>query len=168
MTVVVLLWLIGTHRDVFPALVTMPKPKWHALAAGMACLTFGLAVLVAELLTSLLGIRHGTYSRPFLRAGYGWAGVILTICVQPAIIEELAFRGVILGSLRRVLRTRDAVIVSALMFAILHLGILNFPYLVLMGLLLGYVRIRSGSLYPCMLMHFLHNLFVVLLEAATR
>ena len=91
--------------------------------------------------------------------------IVVLICVQPAVIEELAFRGAILGVLRDLLGTREAVIVSALMFMILHLAILSFPHLLLVGLALGYLRVRTKSLYPCMVMHFTHNLLVILAEA---
>jgi membrane protease YdiL (CAAX protease family) len=60
--------------------------------------------------------------------------------------------------------TREAVLISALMFMVLHLAVLSFPHLLVIGLVLGYVRVRSGSLYPCMLLHFTHNLLVVLAE----
>lgn len=168
LTVVVFVWLIATVGYVGPALAARPKAKWYGAAAGLACVTFGLALVVLELLTEVLGVRQVGYSAPFLRAGYGWSAVILFVCVQPAIVEELAFRGVILGALRGVVGTRDAVVVSSLMFAFLHLGILSFPHLFLIGLMLGFLRVRSGSLYPCMLMHFLHNLLVVLSELWTR
>ncbi len=79
-------------------------------------------------------------------------------------IEELAFRGIIFGALRRVLEPMEAVLVSALMFMILHLAIASFPHLFAIGLLLGWLRMHTGSMYPGMLLHFLHNFLVVLSE----
>lgn len=84
--------------------------------------------------------------------------------MQPAVVEELAFRGVIQGALGRVLRMGEAVAVAALMFMILHLMPLSFPHLFLIGLAAGWLRARSGSLYPPMLLHFLHNGLVVASE----
>ena len=79
-------------------------------------------------------------------------------------VEELAFRGFIQSSLMRVLGTYESVFVSALMFGILHLSIPSMPHLFLIGVVLGWLRVRTGSLYPGMLMHLTHNLLVVLAE----
>jgi hypothetical protein len=86
------------------------------------------------------------------------------IAVQPAVFEELAFRGSIQSSMQGVLRRREAVVVTALMFAILHLQFLALPHLIVMGLMLGWLRQASGSLYPGMVLHFVHNLIVLLDE----
>ncbi|GAI96092.1 unnamed protein product, partial [marine sediment metagenome] len=100
----------------------------------------------------------------FAESGYSLGVVLLTVCVQPAIVEELAFRGILLEALRRSLGFKAAVVVSACMFMILHLNPLMFPHLFLLGLFLVWLRSWSGSLYPCMVMHFTHNLLCVLTE----
>ncbi|NQT11773.1 MAG: CPBP family intramembrane metalloprotease, partial [Planctomycetes bacterium] len=73
-----------------------------------------------------------------------------------------------LEALQGTLGPRDALIVSALMFMVLHVAVLSFPHLLLMGLVLGYLRMKSGSLYPCMVLHFTHNLLVILVEMGGR
>ena len=90
--------------------------------------------------------------------------VVLTICVQPAIFEELAFRGAIMSALGKFLSSTEVVFVSSAMFAILHLSIPSLPHLFLMGVALAYLRQWCGSLYPGMLLHFCHNFLVVLSE----
>ena len=49
------------------------------------------------------------------------------------------------------------VIVSALVFALAHLSVGEFPPLVVLGLGLAFVRLSSGRLFPCVLMHSLWN-----------
>ncbi len=51
----------------------------------------------------------------------------------------------------------ETIAVSALMFMILHLSPLGAPYLLLVGGLAGWLRLRSKSIWPCMLLHFVHN-----------
>ncbi|GBD37423.1 hypothetical protein HRbin36_02554 [bacterium HR36] len=95
--------------------------------------------------------------------------VVLT--VQPAIFEELFFRYLALGALYDALRGGGrqlamhlSVLLSAVMFAVAHLGQLVFvPYLLLVGLALGYLRLASGGLALPMLLHFLHNSAVLVL-----
>jgi membrane protease YdiL (CAAX protease family) len=98
-------------------------------------------------------------------AGQSIAWLALTICVQPAIFEELFFRYLTLGHLRSVMGVHAAVWVSSLIFGLAHLGVpLSIPALIVVGVALGYARVWSGSLLLPMLMHFAHNLVVVFLE----
>jgi membrane protease YdiL (CAAX protease family) len=86
------------------------------------------------------------------------------VAVQPAIFEELAFRGVILAGVQHVLSPMESVVVSALMFMIIHLAVPSFPHLFVLGLALGWLRVHTGSLYPGMLLHFTHNLLCIVFE----
>jgi membrane protease YdiL (CAAX protease family) len=161
---VILLWLLRLHRQVAPGLRHVGKWWWYPLCVALGLATFAVATGAVRVLVHLLHIEELQYARPLLEAGYGWPMVLLMVCVQPAVFEELAFRGAILEVLRGLLGLRDAIVVTALLFMVLHLAVLSFPHLLLIGLVLGYVRTRSGSLYPCMVLHFTHNLLVVLAE----
>ena len=87
------------------------------------------------------------------------------VCVQPGIIEEWYFRYVALGALRKPLGTHGAVWISGLMFGCAHiLNPIAIPYLILVGACLGYLRVWSGSLVLPMILHFTHNLVVVMSE----
>ena len=90
--------------------------------------------------------------------------IILDICVMPAIWEEIAFRGLIQTGLATAVKTREAIILTAVLFAIIHFSALSGIYLFGLGLVLGVLRHRSQSLVPGMLMHFFHNLAIVLVE----
>ena len=90
---------------------------------------------------------------------------VLAICVQPAIVEELFFRYLVLGSLLRATGVHGAVLISSVMFGIAHIGVpLSVPYLIVLGVALGYTRLGSGGLVVPMLMHFVHNGVVLYLE----
>lgn len=84
------------------------------------------------------------------------------ISLGPGLTEELAFRGFILTGLRSTLGPAPAVALTAVLFALVHLDplhvILAFPP----GLLLGYLVVRTGSLYPAILSHSLNNLWSTL------
>jgi membrane protease YdiL (CAAX protease family) len=91
--------------------------------------------------------------------------VWLSYCVQPAVIEELFFRGLALGCLRGTMSIHGAVLVSAIMFGMAHIyNPLGIPYLIFLGVVLGYARIASGGLILPILMHFGHNAAVLLIE----
>lgn len=85
-----------------------------------------------------------------------WLGWV-TIGLTPAICEELAFRGFILSGLRHQGHKWRAIIFSALMFGVAH-GILQQSIVSsLLGCVLGYLAIQSGSLWPGVVYHFTHN-----------
>ncbi len=81
---------------------------------------------------------------------------VLTAIVTP-IIEETAFRGVILARLDRVMAPRDAWLVQAAAFSVLHMEPMIFVSHFVMGLVFGWLRRRTGSLYPSMLTHAVWN-----------
>jgi membrane protease YdiL (CAAX protease family) len=89
---------------------------------------------------------------------------VLAIAVFPAVCEEILFRGVVLPSLARGLGGIGAVVASALMFGLIHLdlagGVVAFtriPFAILVGVGLGLLRVRSGSLVPPILGHAVLN-----------
>lgn len=82
---------------------------------------------------------------------------IATVCIVP-VVEEAVFRGVLLSGLLRRLQVAWAVVCSALVFGLVHLPDFKFawypvPTLVLFGLLLAWLRLRSGSLWPAITAH---------------
>lgn len=94
------------------------------------------------------------------------AGTILLVCVQPSIVEELFFRYLALGVLFRVTGLHTAVVVSSVMFAMVHIyNPIGTPYLFLAGVVFGYARVYGGLALP-MAMHFVHNFAVTAIEVA--
>jgi uncharacterized protein len=88
--------------------------------------------------------------------------VFLTICVQPAIVEELFFRYLALGHFRHIVGDQGAVWLSAAMFGLFHIfNPLGMPYLILAGAFFGYARLYSRSMALPMLLHLLHNVIVL-------
>jgi membrane protease YdiL (CAAX protease family) len=111
-----------------------------------------------------LGVPLVPVSAMFLEAGWPLWTAFLVISVMPAVFEELAFRGVIQSSLERVFNARDAWLIQAALFSVLHLAPMMFPSHFLMGLCFGYMRRRSRSIYPGMLLHACWNALVVVGE----
>ena len=94
----------------------------------------------------------------------------------PSMFEEVAFRGVILALFLRFYDQPKAVLFSALGFGAIHIfNLLNgrepvwvagqVVWAAILGLFYGYVTLKTGSLLPAMLVHYLGNLFVSALNA---
>lgn len=83
----------------------------------------------------------------------------LAVSIGPGVSEELAFRGLILAGFRSRYSPAAAVTLSALLFALTHIDplhvLLTFPA----GLWLGWLVVRTGSLYPAIAAHTLNNLW---------
>lgn len=94
---------------------------------------------------------------------------LVCLAMIPAVCEEFTFRGFLLSALERRMTWGAAVIITALLFGLFHVflrGTLTFERLLpstTMGLLLGVLCIRSGSIFPGMLLHFVHNGMLVTL-----
>ncbi|OWK45023.1 CPBP family intramembrane glutamic endopeptidase [Fimbriiglobus ruber] len=103
-----------------------------------------------------------------LGLAHQWWWAILLVCVQPAVVEELMFRHLLLGHLRPHLGLHGAVWISGVVFGMAHLGnIVGWPVLMLLGAAFGYARACSGSLALPIALHFLHNFAVLGIEAYT-
>lgn len=163
-SVLIVLWLIRYHRSCDLFLKNICSAWWFLGAAAAGCFTFIAAHYYADIVNSFFQMEGLLYSRVFLEADYGIWTIILFVCVVPGIFEELAFRGIIQGALMKNMGAIEAIIVSAFMFMLLHLTVLSFPFLFLMGIILGYFRYKTGSVYPGILMHFVHNFLVVMSE----
>jgi membrane protease YdiL (CAAX protease family) len=91
----------------------------------------------------------------------GYWGVVILIAIMPGVTEEVAFRGLLQTWLSAAVRPWRAVIFAAALFAALHCSIVSAPYLFAVGMLLGWVRKETGSLYPSIVLHALHNYIVI-------
>lgn len=80
----------------------------------------------------------------------------LAICVLPAIGEELLFRGAI-QSLFKGWGEWFSILVTSLLFSLLHRDISQLPSIFAMSVFLGYVAIRFNSLVPCICLHMGNN-----------
>jgi sodium transport system permease protein len=90
--------------------------------------------------------------------------MIVVLALIPAICEELAFRGFILSGLERQHRRRSAILLSALMFGFLHVLMSLFQQLfnaTLLGIVLALLAVRSRSILPGIIFHFLNNAMAV-------
>jgi membrane protease YdiL (CAAX protease family) len=82
-------------------------------------------------------------------------GSILALAVAPGCAEELAFRGALQGALEKIAGPRGAILVSAVLFGLIHLQPAGYrvPFAILLGLALGALRRRTGSVVPGMIAH---------------
>lgn len=87
----------------------------------------------------------------------------LTVAVLPALVEEFAFRGVVMGALRPYSEAL-AILVSSAAFALMHGNFVQLPFTFCCGLVFAFIDIKSNSLLPSIIVHFLNNGLSVLFD----
>ena len=111
-----------------------------------------------------LGVPTLKATDEYRRAGWPIGAAYLLVSVMPGIFEEIGFRGVIQSVLERTVDSREAWLIQAALFSVLHLSPIIFPSHFVMGLVFGYLRLRTRSLYPGMVLHASWNALVVFSE----
>jgi membrane protease YdiL (CAAX protease family) len=90
---------------------------------------------------------------------------LLAVALVPAVVEELACRGLLLGALRPRLGPAAAVALSALAFSALHLSLVRAAPTLLLGVVLAGVRLRARELWSPIVVHLLNNAIALLVLA---
>lgn len=94
------------------------------------------------------------------------------ICMLVPLTEEIIFRGAITGSLQRWLASPDtvkapslmkrhpalfAVLISSLLFSLGHMNPAQMPHAFVVGLLMGWLYVKTDSILLCFLVHWINN-----------
>lgn len=93
-------------------------------------------------------------------------GLLLYSVILAPICEELMCRGVTMSSAKRALPFWAANILQAFIFGLLHMNWLQGTYAFCLGLVLGYICEKSGTIYCSILLHMLFNFWGTSLEAS--
>ena len=88
---------------------------------------------------------------------------IISTAVVPAFAEEFAFRGILMGTLRR-FGDAFAIIASAIVFGAMHGNIVQVPFAFILGLVFAYVDCKTNSILPSIIIHFVNNFYAVMLD----
>ena len=139
---------------------------------GVCLLASGLWVIAFEVLKVLSDFGFGAISidrtEALEEAKAQFASIpfwmiFVTSALVPALAEEFFFRGYVLSAFRNRIAPLRAVLYSALIFGLFHvingsvLSLERFFPTTLLGLALGFVAIRTHSLWPGVLLHAIHN-----------
>lgn len=146
------------------------KTSWKIVMAsfGLGVLVFIFTVYASSFFNGLLGIvgyEHKGSSSSVSTWGQFFLAILCTALV-PAICEETLHRGLLLTG-NSMLGRGKSILLTGLMFGLLHLNIEQFFYAFLVGLLLGRLLYACHSIFPCMIVHFTNNALSVALSFAS-
>jgi len=83
--------------------------------------------------------------------------ILFAFALLPAICEELAFRGFILSGLRQMGRKWPAILLSSIFFGVTHGMLQQSLAACMLGMVIGFIAVQTGSLLPAIVFHFTHN-----------
>ena len=140
-------------------------PLWIAVAVLGALTIWTMPSFIAQELTPLLPGYESTnalVSRMLREASLGGRLVmILAVVASAPLLEELIFRGYLWRAIEIGLGRWAALVGTTLLFAVFHLDPIQAVALLPIALLLGWLRLESGSLVPSMATHLINNGFGV-------
>jgi membrane protease YdiL (CAAX protease family) len=89
---------------------------------------------------------------------------IISIAIFPAIFEEIMCRGVLFNESLKITRLKSTILITAILFTILHLSLISILWIFPLGLAFGYLRAKYDTMLYGMIGHFAYNTCVVLIE----
>lgn len=142
------------------------KKQVHPLEIlGIICLvpaTQYLSSVLATFVSIFFPSWMESYEQLLETSGLGenvtWLMFLYSVCMAP-ISEELIFRGVTLSIAKRAFPFWMANIIQACLFGIFHMNPLQGCYTFVIGLILGYICEKGGSIWHAIFFHFLFNLW---------
>lgn len=137
----------------------------------MGVLTFFINIIVSTFFTGI--IQFTGYQSPLVFSSgvlpdYSIANFfldVLLVAVLPAMCEEFMHRGLLLQGTKHMGFTKS-IIMSSVLFGLLHFNINQVSYAIVLGLIMGYVSVVAKNIWPAIIVHFTNNFISVYLDYA--
>lgn len=152
-------------------LVIFLKTKWTPLTRGyllskpwgtllwVALFSLG-TIIPLSFLYEQLGIEMDENTQQIITSMMKEPWGYVAVGILAPLAEEVVFRGAILRTLLGIMSKKNhwvAIMISAAIFGVVHANLAQFINALLMGLLLGWMYYRTGSLVPGILLHWVNN-----------
>jgi len=160
--------------SVFSSVITLIiflKTKWTPLTRGyllskpwgtlLWVVLFALGTIIPlSFLYEQLGIEMDENTQQIITSMMKEPWGYVAVGILAPLAEEVVFRGAILRTLLGIMSKKNhwvAIFISAALFGLAHFNAAQFINALLMGLLLGWMYYRTGSLVPGILLHWVNN-----------
>ena len=151
--------------------------KFHVKPVGIKTILISIAIGVIVFLLNIAISSFFSYILSLFGYVSGASGVttsaswsnfftsLITVAVLPTICEEFTHRGMLLSSYKT-LGLKKAVILSGIMFGLIHLNVGQFFYASIIGMILAVITLYSNSIIPAVIVHFMNNAISLYLSFA--
>ena len=162
--------LVSAFSSVITLIIFL-KTKWTPLTRGyllskpwgtlLWVVLFSLGTIIPlSFLYEQLGIEMDENTQQIITSMMKEPWGYVAVGILAPLAEEVVFRGAILRTLLGIMSKKNhwvAIIISAALFGLAHFNAAQFINALLMGLLLGWMYYRTGSLVPGILLHWINN-----------
>jgi len=162
--------LVSAFSSVITLIIFL-KTKWTPLTRGyllskpwgtllwVALFSLG-TIIPLSFLYEQLGIEMDENTQQIITSMMKEPWGYVAVGILAPLAEEVVFRGAILRTLLGIMSKKNhwvAIMISAAIFGIVHANLAQFINALLMGLILGWMYYRTGSLVPGILLHWVNN-----------
>lgn len=156
---------ISKEKTVYPLGLSLERACDQSVLSLLSILFLGTAFcFIASYVNSFLAPISEDASELLssdLDQGYKLVLMFISTAIIPAFVEELLFRGLILSQIKPYSEL-GAILISAILFGLMHQTTFQFFYTTVLGVILAVVRIKTGSIWACVLLHFFNNFISVI------
>ena len=170
---VIPIWLYKKYVDSEPGSVK----RDFRIRFNIHPLSYIIAIVLGVVVFIMTMIINGIYANILIALGYQYnisIGTIysheivlvmqlLTVAVFPGIFEEITNRGLLMKALGNIKNEKVIIIVTGIFFGLFHQFIAQFGYAVFGGIIFAIIVLRTGSIIPAMIMHFMNNALSIML-----
>lgn len=148
------------------------KMNWRIvlISFGLGFLCFILNVAVSSLFNGILTFTGYRFTSGEVDESYYTTAnfflQLLVICVAPGFCEEFLHRGILLQGIKHV-GFKKAILISSILFSLLHFNIQQCAYAFVIGLVLGFVSVVAKNIWPAIIIHFTNNAISTYLDFAS-
>lgn len=164
---VLVYFLYNTEQKNSVDIYNLPKSKelflFSVFTGLLVCSIGDRATSIISAYVSMAGVDFEKPETLDANTPMGWILQIVTYAVIPPLVEEFAMRGVVMQPLRKY-GDKFAIVVSAILFAVLHGNMVQIPFAFIAGLALGYFAIITDSIWTSVAIHCLNNLSATIIS----
>lgn len=145
--------------------VPRPAAPW-IVPAALSMIAVVMSALVVLPRVVPFPPEKNTFLDAYLRKPLGPAAVFLMVAIIAPLLEEFLFRGWMQRSLERRTTARNAIVITALAFGLVHIDLFGLPLRIAFGLASGYLAWSTRSIWPSVVLHGAYNGALVILGDA--
>lgn len=141
------------------------------ISIGIGVLSFFINIAVSSLFNGILSFTGYDFSK--FSSGTSASSMtignffidVLIVAVLPAFCEEFLHRGLVLQGIKHA-GYKKAIVISSVLFALLHFNIRQVSYAFVIGLILGLISVVAKNIWPSIIVHFVNNFISTYIDYA--
>lgn len=138
--------------------------KWIVIGIGIGQIFGKIVSIVVSIIHNVTGIAQQNESLPEIKCNmFGYVALFTVMCILAPIFEELMFRGTIFIN-NKPMGEGFAIFTTGLLFALWHINYPQFGNAFVLGMVMSLLTLKTNSLIPSMICHFVNNLICFIMQ----